>query len=1081
MKSFKVFIIGILICLSSLGAFAASEIPDPISTCGLSNGNVISGDGTLCKEDIAFGLMYEMFPSIFKEIGPLWSLTSFSQIGSGFEDRDLLGQYHGDAIFITLYALFFKLVLLCAFTYILFLVIDVASRVIRGKALTDDNPGEDNGKSWAIGSVTGVTFMLPYKDFFIGQIIVFTFAIAALSSANFGLSIFLSYQGDLIQNAVDTDRTTPADNLSVIERHDYIADTFYRYLISMSLCQRESTSIVMTRLSGEINSPINYKEWATCVKGEPNHYRIFDPKTESTTPSFIHVYETYHRTPLMGRLLLSEAASVDFRGEWASLPQCVGVAKNSPEYYCGSISINEPDWASNPLLELMDSSFTLINSLDNLSASLSPDLSPSDVNEIVYRHWTEFYEQIKTNLNENVDRLKSEDGADYRREAIVAKKKAVAKQLLMDQNGQAFRQLARFYHQSAQNIITFGRSTSYRELGTEFDPVDGRQIVKTPKRIESAGQNIKALMNHMEVANKLADHIHEAQCLSQIHTLEQAKKTVDFLNGETSALSSDAHSRCVDILNNSVVGYSETLAAMSENDKQNAINARLIEIEKTLMTEFDLASDNYARKRRAIENSFKRYIKEKDSENWIAKMRQEGYLSIAGYTFNATAKIEAVKREIKQIVNNVDLRTPQYDNRYFGQGLYELVDEGGLFPPYVAGDEILNNATGNDKIIDPFVDNSIWLAQQAMLMRQPTLTRDEDWGFSQVISNMSSPLNGMKRLGIDIGNTKDWRKCQEDPARCPFPITDPLLELSLMGHDMLDTGISFYVLAIGMKGVGALAGQSGKANFAGSVGASSLGQGNGDGTVKKLMRQLGGLTELVFSIMSTLLLVYIAVGAVLAYLLPLLPFIYIYMGFITWVMVVVMASFSIMLWCFFWIRFREKRDLIKEAGTHYAVDMLFKPLFNLISVVVAWAMFFMLMFIVGMTSSWITILPLTGEGAFGLRSIIDPLFILIFIGLVFAVALKFSYQVMDEMSAELLTKLGVKNKSVKDSIGNVLKVMLYDRLMDKGQQLNQKISRGDAKRNQKQAESAFENMQAVKEAQRAQQEQRANNQSQGMR
>ena len=115
-------------------------------------------------------------------------------------------------------------------------------------------------------------------------------------------------------------------------------------------------------------------------------------------------------------------------------------------------------------------------------------------------------------------------------------------------------------------------------------------------------------------------------------------------------------------------------------------------------------------------------------------------------------------------------------------------------------------------------------------------------------------------------------------------------------------------------------------------------------------------------------------------------------------------------------------------------------------------------------------MPLSGEGAFGLRQILDPLFILLFVGFIYAMALKFSYNVMDEMAGELLAKLGVKNKSVKDSVGNMIKALLYDKVMEKGRQYNAKLDGSENAR--KEQEKAMKNMADIQAAQASAQAER---------
>ena len=1064
MKIFPLFLVILFCWISPVKAADAPNLTD----CGISQNKIIPGDGTLCNEDIAFGVMYEMFPLIFKEIGPLWNLTSFSTLGNGFEQQDLLGQYHGDTVFLLLYKLFRNLVILCAITYLVFLAVDIGGRMLRGKSLNDDDPGKDNNKSWATGGTIGVIFLLPYKQLFLGPIVIFSFAIASLSTANFVLSLFLSSQESLISASETQDRTN-FTNPNIAERHDYIANNMYRYLVGMVLCQRESAAYIMTKAGVSAETSSKYKQWYQCAKGNDNTYRTIGEPREGTAPAFINVYEGFHNSPLAGNVLLSEMTSIEFLSDWRSFPQCGELGLHSSTYYCGSIRVYEPDWGSNPLMDLLPQSMTLINSLESLASSINHNSSPADIENTVYDHWIRFYETIKSELFSSIADLKT-DGANLQQTTLAERQRTAAKQALLDQNGHAFRQLARFYHQSAQNILAFGRTTSYRETGYDTDPVNGARAIRVPVKLNGSGQGLSNLFYRMDEAKFLADYIERSQCLDSIRTLFNAKKTLDFIQQETSNLQTDAHARCLDMQSLTIKELEAAEPYLAEELWGDYISQRYTQLETEFMQKWAVSTSRYAAQRRAIEKSFKRYISDYDAGGALAKMRQQGYLAVAGFTYHMTSKMESIKREVKQLTNHFEMNVPGYDKRYLGAGLHETAEQDSNFLAYERGDTVFQLSTLNHKLLDPLVDRYFWLVQQSMLMRQPTLAREGDWAFSRVLDNMTLPITGLSRLGMNIKGDKDWRLCSEDPSKCPFPITDPMLELSLMGHDMVDSGVAFYTLAIGMQGIGSLAAQSQKVDFKGTVTNRSRTSGvkSGGGVLSSLLKDLGGLSQLLFSIMGTILLFYMAIGAVLAYLLPIMPFLFIYMGFITWVMVVVMASFSILLWSFFWIRLREKRDMLMEAGFHYSVDLLFKPTFNLISVLFAWAMFYVLMFVLGMSSGWMTTLPLSGEGAFGVRQMVDPLFILLFIGFIYAMALKFSYNVMDEMSGELLTKLGVKNKSVKDSVGNLIKAMLYDKVMEKGRELNSKFDgSGSAAKEQQRAMENMAKVQAAQQAQRA--------------
>jgi hypothetical protein len=184
---------------------------------------------------------------------------------------------------------------------------------------------------------------------------------------------------------------------------------------------------------------------------------------------------------------------------------------------------------------------------------------------------------------------------------------------------------------------------------------------------------------------------------------------------------------------------------------------------------------------------------------------------------------------------------------------------------------------------------------------------------------------------------------------------------------------------------------------------------------------------------------FMALGAALAYLLPLVPKIYLYLGFVSWLMVFVMASFSIMLLSLFWIRFHEKRDLIRTALLHYGIELAFKPTFNLLAVFFAAYFFYVVAFIVGGTMSFVW--DLSSDKDSFLMPYIEIIFILLVVTFVYIIGLRYVYQLMDDLAGEILSRLGVQNKKVKDKVSDFIKAILFDAAQEKTTELHDKAGR----------------------------------------
>jgi hypothetical protein len=153
-------------------------------------------------------------------------------------------------------------------------------------------------------------------------------------------------------------------------------------------------------------------------------------------------------------------------------------------------------------------------------------------------------------------------------------------------------------------------------------------------------------------------------------------------------------------------------------------------------------------------------------------------------------------------------------------------------------------------------------------------------------------------------------------------------------------------------------------------------------------------------------------------------------------MVVLMASFSILLWAMYWVRFKEKRQVIKDAGLHFGLEIMLKPSLSLLSVIYAWYFFYVIAFVIGGTISWINLLPLDGQGGMGMRYLLDPFFAWMLIAYVYFVGLSFSYKTMELMQSELFEKLGISGINEQNKMGMFLQTMIYQ----KGQQLLTKMN-----------------------------------------
>ena len=1011
------------------------------SDCAAEEDIVTPGDGTLCKEDIAFAIMHEMFPSLFKELIPLWSLSSFNlgTEGDGAEEPELLGEYYGDRVFFILFDLFYKLVLLLIGVYVGTLVLSIVFRKIRGVPISGNDLGEhrDTPSSWVVGGLAGTAMLVPIKEFFLGTMIIFSMAVSSLSMANFIFSLFLSAQQELFESSIDAEaRTSRATNEFYVDRHDYLSEGLYRYLVKMEVCRHESVNYLVSKNLSAYQDPIPLQEYRKCLFGTES---IYSHDTAEIAGAGPFTWPSAKELPvsLNGEDAHYGLASIDFGNRALMIPQCeVPNTITSVEYGCGRIEVSQPEFSKNPLITLLGEQEFFAN-IDAISGTLKPTLGASQVESVVNRGWA----SMKTSIESAIVRWAQERDLMLRNDTVEVEKLRKFKALKMvqeDSEGLYWRRLIAAYHQNANNILAFGSFWGRQDVDSFFS-------VDEPGTINNFGesrQDLSSLYHHQHIAQGLAQIAIEAQCMDRFYGLDGANMLLDFLAELRSDLPPDSTARCVNWGDKKLYGQISGRNEMGINEIREATIAEFNDLAARFEEDWEDATSKYASQRRAVEASFSSAMQSIDVGNWWVKMRQEGYLAGASYFFLANGKIEDYKRGLVKVNNHYDLSTPEYDSKYVGLSIEREEGLEDSFPDFISGDELFDAVERDARVIDPIVGKGHWIARQEQMLRQPKLHGDDAMSLDTVIDFALDPVKNLNRMGISIaGKEKNPEDCMTDPEKCPFPITDPIIELNQFGYDMVSAAVDFYSIAITAKLISSTV-LFKKDFFSGAIGEKAGGNAtDGNNIIFKVADTLGIASDYMFSTFATLIALYWIVGALLAYLLPLLPMLYLYMKFISWIMVVLMASFSILLWAMYWVRFKEKRQIIRDAGFHFGLEIMLKPSLSLLSVIYAWYFFYVVAFVVGGTMSWMNLLPLDGQGGMGMRYILDPFFAWMLIAYVYFVGLSFSYKIMDQMQSELFEKLGISGINEQNKMGMFLQTVMYQ----KGQQLLTKMNLSLAK------------------------------------
>lgn len=1040
----KSLIFILLILFSQLSFSQEGDVTKTLTSgCGMSKTNVIPADGTICEEDIAFGMLYEMFPSLFNELLPMWGLD-YVQTADGELTRDTyIGLYNGDKIFFTLFEMFFKLVAFCIVIYVVILGVSTATRLLKGEDLSDNQGGsKDNPKSWLMGAVLGGSFLIPVKNFFLGQAIVFTLGVSAISGANFVMSIFLAGNQTMFNQNSNPTRIAETSVSGTKDRHYYIADSFYRYLTRMQLCREQSAKWILASDGINVNTPEEYVNLYKCSSGstsEPNS--PYKAKSDDDYSGFAWFQGSeYKFDPInpFTTIYNKEFSGINFETRRFEGNSCkdenlnVGVIKFS----CGSMQMQTIDWSGNGLFQLLSYNeiVSFFYEIDTISQVYSSEMDQQSVENMVYQKWTKAREILETALVNAWERDASSNEFTALDGKVIDEATAL-KQIIIDKNNRVFVDAAQKFHTHAMNSITFGGHRSLTRLNYTPNPA-----LTTGNMGSNSGalsdinsvSTTSAFTHHFAKSAGFAKQVESAQCMDQSWDHESALLIMRFLKGESVRIDGLANPRCLDVLNAAVIEHNPTWVDLPAKELMLTARKRFNNIEKELIDNWVSTIEVFADQRRGVESSFNRVIKNDLPMAAWGRMRSQGYLAIADYAQTMSNVVVEYKRDLKMINNNFSFGDLGFETRFISWGiLAENTEQIGKFPPFESGNEAFVSTDKTDGSMDEFVGSYHWIAAQEALIRSPNTITTDDINIGDVFKMISSPSTFWNRLGLDMSREgRTIEKCMDDPTMCPFPQTDPVVELSLIGHDMLDLVAKVYTVAA----AGSALNQYAKISTAQGTGIKGgIKDALNAGKTKNITELISkggqvvfGLLDVVYKILGFIMVTFAILGLLLAYLLPFLPKIYLYMGFISWLMVLVMASFSVLLWSVYWIRFTEKRDVITRAGYHYGVELMFKPTFNLIAVLFAWYFFYVVAFIIGMTIQWVWTLPLSGDSSL-LRGYTDIIFVVIVIGMVYYVGLKYAYQLMDDLSGEMLEKLGVKNKKAKDGVSELIKAILYDK------------------------------------------------------
>lgn len=611
------------------------------------------------------------------------------------------------------------------------------------------------------------------------------------------------------------------------------------------------------------------------------------------------------------------------------------------------------------------------------------------------------------------------------------------KEILFAKNSNALRQFAAFYYRNVMNNLMFGQVSSYHSDSGAINMIDNRS-------------EFDALIHHMEIVRPIAKIVEEANCVITSYNLSDSIKGLEYMSATADTTPEGGLGfRCVDWDNSSVLGVLH-LDGLDVDEKRQKVIEHYHNLSIKYEEELREAYISLANQRKAIENAFIEDSKTIRKENIWVVMRQEGFLSMANYAFVMNEEYQTVREQIRYITNNFTVSFSSADRQMLSMSLYYNPQNEGLAYPYFdEGRNVMSEVDDQFKSIDPLVSRSSFI-QSKMALHFDRMYDDnfissllrslgDIWSFSSQFESF-----GMSELKLYQPGVKE--ACMNDVSKCPFPTRDPYIQLNQFGHSVVNAANAYLVSVASGKVVMMLIQKSGiianhsasgmvkKSNwFIEKIQAKAYGMASAL-VVGQVLAEFGGKI-----IDSTLLIVMMmwVLGAALAYLLPLIPFLFVYFGFIAWVLIVFLTSFAVFIFSIYLVRFSERRKEIVRSAIHYAGQILFRLPLHYVSLIFAWYFFYAVSYFIANTVGLVNMGLADGNGG-GLFGFLYEIFAWITVAFVFFFGIKLCFDVVEDLTGELIKKLGMEHKDSKDKVNDVIKAVLFDQAQEAAQNLGKK-------------------------------------------
>lgn len=589
------------------------------------------------------------------------------------------------------------------------------------------------------------------------------------------------------------------------------------------------------------------------------------------------------------------------------------------------------------------------------------------------------------------------------------------------------------YHQYVFNNLMgayYTSSVAQREAGSR-QPVKYYPKVKTERTSDIHSFAHKIID---DLALPAADFLEKSHCAKKWGDTKESRRTVRQLNNKLESMVEDIKSvsfECVSIdiqnADNKILSFNTIDNIYKNIDQDPNVVATEVSISKSIRNHKDMISpeaENEAKikqqtlalwfyiVRTAILDNLSKEVKETTDELSPSLIRQQGWGGLGGYMLAISGNQKNANKMYQGILNNINWgqSISSGDVDYINEAAFKIKESDSVKEPY--------QNTFNYMNLDNFYTSTGKSVLNSMGMAESVDENNEgviDIVLTKIERMLTYPMiyleqaSGINRNETDLTFREAIKECSSN-GDCKIGETHPLNSLMQFGHELVSITTTIMLAELVFSKLSDVLSSEDEGKVEGGSGMKGLGV--------KLLSFLGPMKLLtmavqfvavVLEVLSPLTMTLLFVGILFAYIVPTIPYVAFTIVLINWLILIIELMIIMPIWITMFAITNEdgsgKTD-IKMLWSFYG-QLLLKPAFVVIALVVGWGISTISLYIINMTafSSYIGS-SLNNSSLIGLIDIL--MFYIIYVILAF-VAIKQSFTVINTLPDTIFSRINIQS------------------------------------------------------------------------